>query len=102
MLMDKRGQGSKEPTKRPLEVVEARHDTPLSEDKPEEKKQKLDQGKTNSPADGASNKEKEKEDTAFERELECGICHEIMHRALVLQPCLHSFCRECCKIWLRK
>ncbi|KAG0039495.1 hypothetical protein BGZ82_008006 [Podila clonocystis] len=101
MLMDKRGQGSKEPTKRPLEVEESRHNTPLSGAKPEEKKQKLDLSKTNSPTDGASKEEKEKEDTAFEREFECGICHEIMHRALVLQPCLHSFCRECCKIWLR-
>ncbi|KAF9329156.1 hypothetical protein BG006_007779 [Podila minutissima] len=86
MLMDKRGQGSKELTKRPLEVVEPRHDTPLSEDKPGEKKQKLDQGKINSPADGASNEEKEKEDTAFEREFECGICHEIMHRANKICP----------------
>lgn len=102
MLMDKRGQGSKEPTKRPLEVEESHHDTPSSEAKPEEKKQKLELGMTNSSTDGASKEEKEKEDTAFEREFECDICHEIMHRALVLQPCHHSFCRECCKIWLRK
>ncbi|KAG0076101.1 hypothetical protein BGZ92_002572, partial [Podila epicladia] len=86
MLMDKRGQGAKEPTKRPLEVEEPRLDTLLSGDKPEEKKQKLDQGKTNSPTDSASNEEKEKEDTAFEREFECGICHEIMHRANKICP----------------
>ncbi|KAF9211286.1 hypothetical protein BGZ59_008295 [Podila verticillata] len=102
MLMDKRAQtGSKEPTKRPLEVEEPPRHTSLSKTKPEEKKQKLDLDKTGSPTDGKSKEEKEKEDTAFEREFECGICHEIMHRALALQPCLHSFCRECCKIWLR-
>ncbi|GJJ71106.1 E3 ubiquitin-protein ligase CHFR [Entomortierella parvispora] len=45
--------------------------------------------------------EKEKEDSAFEKEFECGICHDIMHNALVLQPCLHSFCKECCKMCLQ-
>ncbi|KAF9586383.1 hypothetical protein BGW38_005967 [Lunasporangiospora selenospora] len=39
------------------------------------------------------------EESAFEKEFECGICHDIMYKALVLQPCLHAFCKECCKGW---
>ncbi|KAG0250095.1 hypothetical protein BG011_008651 [Mortierella polycephala] len=55
---------------------------------PEKKKQKTE-------VNTADSEDKENEESAFEKEFECGICHEIMHKALVLQPCLHSFCREC-------
>lgn len=61
---------------------------------PEQKKQKTD--------DTVSAKDKEQEDNAFEQEFECGVCHEIMHKPMILQPCLHSFCRGCCKSWLKQ
>ncbi|KAG0369807.1 hypothetical protein BC939DRAFT_445911 [Gamsiella multidivaricata] len=44
----------------------------------------------------------EDEANDFEKEFSCGICYEIMHNALVLQPCLHAFCKECCKIWFQR
>jgi len=62
---------------------------------PEQKKQKTDTVET-------STKDKEQEDDAFEQEFECGVCHEIMHKAIILQPCLHSFCRGCIKSWLKQ
>ncbi|KAF9428037.1 hypothetical protein BGZ76_002077 [Entomortierella beljakovae] len=58
----------------------------------ESKRQKLD---------GSDGKNEEKQDDLFEKEFECGICHDIMHKALALQPCLHSFCKECCKMWFK-
>ncbi|KAF9545633.1 hypothetical protein EC957_010614 [Mortierella hygrophila] len=61
---------------------------------PEQKKQKTD--------DAMSAKDKEQEDSAFEQEFECSVCHEIMHKPMILQPCLHSFCRGCCKSWLKQ
>ncbi|KAF9400867.1 hypothetical protein BGZ94_005364 [Podila epigama] len=105
MLMDKRPTtGSVGPTKRPLEDEKSTQAaTGTSADQRDEKKPRLDAEGVSIEGEvsEASKEDKEKEDTAFEREFECGICHEIMHRALVLQPCLHSFCRECCKMWLR-
>ncbi|KAF9182792.1 hypothetical protein BGZ51_004446 [Haplosporangium sp. Z 767] len=69
-------------------------DSSAKDFEPEKKKQKTE-------ANTTDKEDKEKEESAFEKEFECGICHEIMHKALVLQPCLHSFCRECCKAWLQ-
>lgn len=86
MLVDERGKaGSKEQrqesAKRPnQELVD---DPSTNESKPEAKKPKID------------------EESVFEKEFNCGICHEIMDNALVLQPCLHSFCKGCCRIWLQ-
>ncbi|KAF9915247.1 hypothetical protein BX616_006571 [Lobosporangium transversale] len=37
----------------------------------------------------------------FEKEFGCGICYEIMHKPVVMQPCLHAFCKKCCKTWFR-
>ncbi|KAF8943598.1 hypothetical protein BGZ47_005268 [Haplosporangium gracile] len=65
-----------------------------ADSEPEQKKQKTD--------DVVSAKDKEQEDSAFEQEFECGVCHEIMHKPMILQPCLHSFCRGCCKSWLKQ
>lgn len=65
-----------------------------ADSEPEQKKQKTD--------DAGSAKDKEQEDSAFEQEFECGVCHEIMHKPMILQPCLHSFCRGCCKSWLKQ
>ncbi|KAF9104385.1 hypothetical protein BGX27_010119 [Mortierella sp. AM989] len=61
---------------------------------PDSKKQKLDDGST-------EDANKSNEDSSFEKEFECGICHDIMYKALALQPCLHSFCKECCKAWFQ-
>lgn len=89
MLMDERVKVSAreqkpETSKRPNEAVEEEEVSAKESEEPEAKKPKVD------------------EESVFEKEFNCGICHEIMHKALVLQPCLHSFCKECCKIWLRR
>ncbi|KAG0203073.1 hypothetical protein BGX28_004537 [Mortierella sp. GBA30] len=101
MLIDKRDKSTfrnqqKEQTKRANDQLGI--DPPTEEPEPEHKKQKTD----GPSADNDSTKDKEEEDSAFEKEFECGICHEIMHKPVVLQPCLHSFCKECCKAWFRK
>lgn len=33
-------------------------------------------------------------------QLRCHICHESLHRAASVQPCLHSFCSHCLGRWL--
>ncbi|KAK3816016.1 MAG: hypothetical protein J3Q66DRAFT_440528 [Benniella sp.] len=86
MLVDERvkktsSEQRPETSKRPNEAVE--EDTSAKESEPEAKKAKVD------------------EESVFEKEFNCGICHDIMHKALVLQPCLHSFCKDCCKTWLQ-
>lgn len=68
--------------------------TTADDSEPEQKKQKTD--------DSVLAKDKEQEDSAFEQEFECSVCHEIMHKPMILQPCLHSFCRGCCKSWLQQ
>ncbi|KAG0003703.1 hypothetical protein BGZ65_001439 [Modicella reniformis] len=86
LLRDERGKiGYKKPKqeseKRPNEQLG--DDPSTKELEPDVKKPKVD------------------EESVFEKEFNCGICHDIMHKALVLQPCLHSFCKECCKTWLQ-
>ncbi|KAG0244094.1 hypothetical protein BGX31_009892 [Mortierella sp. GBA43] len=82
MLLDERsnsasGEQKEAPPKRGNEDLSAK------ESEPEAKKPKID------------------EESAFEKEFNCGICYDIMDKAVLLQPCLHSFCRGCCKIWLQ-
>ncbi|KAG0240328.1 hypothetical protein BGW41_007041 [Actinomortierella wolfii] len=84
-------------TKRAMVEVEEGNDSqrdtgPVDEDDHISKKAKLESKSDVTEASGCDNQ--------IESELECGICHEIMVRPLVLQPCLHSFCRACCKMWL--
>ncbi|KAF9173143.1 hypothetical protein BGX20_003987 [Mortierella sp. AD010] len=68
----------------------------------ESKKRKLDETAIDDAEKSKTDTEKSKEeDSAFEKEFECGICHDIMYDALALQPCLHSFCKECCKAWFQ-
>lgn len=33
-------------------------------------------------------------------QVRCNICHETLHRAVSVQPCLHSFCSHCLGRWL--
>jgi len=80
--------------KRVAEALESKEDPKGSSATSKRPKLEIDEQK--------QKEDKEKEDSAFEKEFECGICHDIMHNALVLQPCLHSFCKECCKMCLRK
>ena len=35
----------------------------------------------------------------LEKELECGICTEVLYQPLCLIDCLHSFCGSCLKVW---
>mmetsp|Transcript_32681 Transcript_32681/g.31904 ORF Transcript_32681/g.31904 Transcript_32681/m.31904 type:complete len:137 (-) Transcript_32681:951-1361(-) len=35
-------------------------------------------------------------------QFECGICYEVMHQAVSLMPCLHSFCGACFTDWMQK
>jgi len=35
-------------------------------------------------------------------QFECGICYEIMYKAVSLMPCLHSFCGACFTDWMQK
>ena len=37
---------------------------------------------------------------SFEEQLLCGVCQEIMHIAVSLQPCLHSYCAGCYSEWM--
>ena len=37
----------------------------------------------------------------LEKELVCGVCHDLMHRPVALQPCMHSFCGGCFAEWMR-
>ncbi|KAG0292526.1 hypothetical protein BGZ98_002546 [Dissophora globulifera] len=81
LLVDKRKKAEdsnqvKEHAKRPIDATENnKDDEDKVDEEPGKKKTKLD------------------EDAAFEKEFNCGICHEIMHKAHVLQPCLHAFCK---------
>lgn len=38
----------------------------------------------------------------LERELTCGICQDILHRPVALQPCMHSFCGGCFSVWVKR
>lgn len=35
-------------------------------------------------------------------QFDCGICYEIMHEAVTLMPCLHSFCGGCFSDWINR
>ena len=37
---------------------------------------------------------------SFEEQLLCGVCQEIMHMAVSLQPCLHCYCAGCYSEWM--
>ncbi|KAF9124451.1 hypothetical protein BGW39_008202 [Mortierella sp. 14UC] len=113
MLMDKRIKSSPKDTQQQQSVPKRANEDIMDgstsaadnqSSEPEQKKQKTDAAATTSltTADGVSAKEKEEEDNAFEQEFECGVCHEIMHKPMILQPCLHSFCRGCSKSWLKQ
>ncbi|KAF9972825.1 hypothetical protein BGZ73_003992 [Actinomortierella ambigua] len=91
-------------SKRPIaDVVKSDDDRCLtladSNDDHASKKTRLDSSESETPV-VKSEVASAGDDEQIEGELECGICHEIMVRPLVLQPCLHSFCRACCKMWL--
>uniref|UniRef100_A0A7S4HCC8 RING-type domain-containing protein n=1 Tax=Prymnesium polylepis TaxID=72548 RepID=A0A7S4HCC8_9EUKA len=36
----------------------------------------------------------------MEASITCGICQDVMYRAVALQPCLHSFCGACYSEWM--
>lgn len=38
--------------------------------------------------------------TNLAEEFECGICYMIMHQAVSLMPCLHTYCGGCFSDWL--
>jgi hypothetical protein len=40
--------------------------------------------------------------SALEKELMCGICQDLMHRPVALQPCMHSFCGACFSEWMKR
>ena len=40
--------------------------------------------------------------SALEKELICGICQDLMHRPVALQPCMHSFCGACFSEWMKR
>lgn len=33
---------------------------------------------------------------------ECGICYLIMHKAVSVMPCMHTFCGGCLSDWFKK
>jgi E3 ubiquitin-protein ligase CHFR len=35
-------------------------------------------------------------------QFDCGICYLIMHQAVTLMPCLHSYCGGCFSDWLQR
>ena len=47
-------------------------------------------------------KENMREMDKMGEELDCGICCEVMHGAVTLMPCLHSYCGGCFSDWVRK
>ncbi|KAG0051249.1 hypothetical protein BGZ83_003956 [Gryganskiella cystojenkinii] len=106
MLMDKRSKSEfKEQqqlhAKRVSDKLEAEDSSSSGCARPEAKRPKLNENDSGDKTQKETAAEKAKEDSAFEKEFECSICHEIMYKPLVLQPCMHSFCRECCKLCLR-
>lgn len=40
--------------------------------------------------------------TAMDEHLTCAICQEIMHNPFYVEPCGHSYCRECLGQWWMK
>jgi E3 ubiquitin-protein ligase CHFR len=43
-----------------------------------------------------------KEPSVMEQSLLCGICQEILHQCISLQPCMHSFCASCYSTWMER
>ncbi|KAI8601068.1 hypothetical protein EDD21DRAFT_375472 [Dissophora ornata] len=80
-------------------LVDKREKTGIK-DRHQEQSKRPNEEVSNEDEEPEKKKARADEDSAFEKEFSCGICHEIMHKALVLQPCLHAFCKECCKAWL--
>ena len=35
-------------------------------------------------------------------QFDCGICYQIMHQAVTLMPCLHTYCGGCFSDWLKR
>lgn len=35
-------------------------------------------------------------------QFDCGICYMIMHQAVTLMPCLHTYCGGCFSDWLKR
>ena len=35
-------------------------------------------------------------------QFDCGICYQIMHQAVSLIPCLHTYCGGCFSDWLKR
>ncbi|KAI1317009.1 hypothetical protein EDD11_009168 [Mortierella claussenii] len=76
---------------------------------PDNKKQKLGPDDGDGNGDNASHQAHQGQNTSgkvenesvFEKEFGCNICLEIMHKPLVLQPCLHAFCKACCNGWFQ-
>lgn len=44
---------------------------------------------------------KQKIDTMAEQ-FDCGICYMIMHQAVTLMPCLHTYCGGCLSDWIHR
>jgi E3 ubiquitin-protein ligase CHFR len=35
-------------------------------------------------------------------QFDCGICYQLMHQAVSLMPCLHTYCGGCFSDWLKR
>ena len=35
-------------------------------------------------------------------QFDCGICYMIMHQAVTLMPCLHTYCGGCFSDWIKR
>ncbi|RUS30164.1 hypothetical protein BC938DRAFT_479778, partial [Jimgerdemannia flammicorona] len=66
---------------------------------PETKHVKTDAAAQGS-VEGKGKAKAQEEEDAFGDQLTCGICHEILYKAVSLLPCLHTFCAACYSDWL--
>jgi E3 ubiquitin-protein ligase CHFR len=41
-------------------------------------------------------------DKSFSKEMNCGICLDIIYNCVTLLPCLHNFCGACISSWMKK
>lgn len=48
-----------------------------------------------------NNQMKQKIDSMADQ-FDCGICYQIMHQAVSLMPCLHTYCGGCFSDWMKR